>query len=59
MSKNVLSNGAYSPTAATSRRASSWVLVFLEMKLVGQVGVQVLSLHPYILLLEGRKLQCL
>ena len=30
MSNNVLSNGAYSPTAATSRRASSWVLVFLE-----------------------------
>ena len=29
MSKNVLSNDAYSPTAATSRRASSWVLIDL------------------------------
>ncbi len=33
MSKNVFSKGAYNPTAATSRRASSWVLVFLEKEL--------------------------
>ena len=28
ISKNVLSKGAYNPTDATSRRASSWVSVF-------------------------------
>ena len=48
MSKNVLSKGAYNPTAATSRRASSWVFVFLEKELgwtVSSAGSILTSLH--------------
>ena len=48
ISKNVLSKGAYNPTAATSRRASSWVFVFLEKELgwtVRSAGSILTSLH--------------